>query len=430
MPLTPEEEKRLREQIRRELEEREQRLKRSKEQIEEERRRKLEERIRQTIREEEEERFYTERGLVKYKNRYGEIEWITPEEADKRMGRKRSKRTSRRRKLRKRRKLLRWGLNLGAVGLALMLFLFLQRYNPRKGVPATGTIIVKTDVPGAQIFLNGTEKHRFTPDTLPNMGPGNYFISVYKEGYSAWPPMQKISLERNRTAVVEFSLKSAARFGWIEVEANLPDFRVYVDGLPYLPGGEKRLRVPAGYHVITAVRPGYLADPPFRRIVIREDQHLRLFFNFQKTDELGYLKVTSNRSAGYIYLDDRLTGFKPNGDAFPVKAGIYQVRVRENGYTSTPAEKILEVKPGKRYSLSFHMQPETLLDTLQVITSVPGAAITVDGQWMPFVTPMLELTVSDGGHFFNLIRDGQPYSEKDIYMELHELDDKRLIVDF
>jgi hypothetical protein len=76
MALTPEEEKRLREQIRNELRERERRMLESKQKEETNRQKNLESRIRQQIVEEEEERYFTEQGYVKYVNRYGGVEWL------------------------------------------------------------------------------------------------------------------------------------------------------------------------------------------------------------------------------------------------------------------------------------------------------------------------------------------------------------------
>jgi hypothetical protein len=71
MALTPEEEKRLREQIRKDLRERERRMLESNQKEETSRQKNLESRIRQQIVEEEEERYFTEQGYVKYVNRYG-----------------------------------------------------------------------------------------------------------------------------------------------------------------------------------------------------------------------------------------------------------------------------------------------------------------------------------------------------------------------
>ncbi|NIS38533.1 hypothetical protein GWN26_14245, partial [Candidatus Saccharibacteria bacterium] len=132
MALTPEEEKRLREEIREQLADRERRIRDSINKEEEERRKHIEDRIRAQIREEEEEKFFTERGYVKYVNRHGGVEWLTPEEAEKRQNKRRNKhkKSSSRYRSHRRKKIVQWATNIGIVVVALVVFQVLLKYNP------------------------------------------------------------------------------------------------------------------------------------------------------------------------------------------------------------------------------------------------------------------------------------------------------------
>lgn len=431
MALTPDEEKKLREQIRKELEERERRLQESREKEEGRRHETLENRFRQQIIEEEEERFFGERGYVKYVNRYGGTEWVTPEEAERRQNRRRSQKSSRRRSKKRRSLLLQWVVNGGMALFAAAVFLALLKFNPIKRNIPPGAIRVTSDVPGATIYINGTEKQGFfTPDTLGDIPRGGYFVAVYKEGYTAWPPMQRVVVEANKIAAAEFSLKSAGLLGKVAVETNLRDFRIYVDGIetPAPAGGI--LDIPAGYHVIGVVKPGYLAVPQFQRVFVKESGVLRLYFEFQSSDNIGYLQINSNRSRGYVFLDNRLSGIKANGRPFPVAEGLYEIRVCENGFQSLPEVELLRVVPGDTHSLSFQLRPETTQDTLQILTPVPGAGIILNGQWMPYVTPLTDLVISEGHHFLNLAREGKFYAEQEIPLNLNRLSDKKIVLNF
>lgn len=430
MPLTPDEEKKLRREIRENLEQRLKREQESKENVDTSRQQKLEERLRQQIREEEEEKFYLDRGFAKYINRRGGVEWLTPDEIEARRRKRRSKKGSSRRKMRRRSKYLRWAINIAAVGLAMVVFLYLWRYNPIK-VKKTGSIVIESNVPGAQVFVNGAEKRDIlTPGTLPEISAGAYFISVYKDGYTAWPPMQRVSLQAGKTMIAKFELKSTGRMGKISVKANVTGFQIFVDGVKYPANADNELEIPAGHHVISAVKKGYLANPHYQYLLVEENAVTNVRFNFAQNSDIGYLKVTSNRSSAYIYLSNQFTGIKANGKAIPVKTGVYEIRLQENGFASIPAAEIITINPDVTKNLSFHLKPESRVDTLQLLTPTPGANVILDGKMLPYVTPVMDLMLSEGTHFINLMREGQLYEAKDMQIDLVKFKDKRVVVDF
>ncbi len=430
MPLTPDEEKKLRQEIRESLEKRLARERESQENIDTSRQQKLEERLRQQIREEEEEKFYSDRGFVKYLNHRGGVEWLTPEELEARRQKRRSKKGSSRRKMRRRGKHLRWAINTAALGFAMVVFLYLWRYNPIK-VKKTGSIVIESNVPGAQVFVNGAEKRDIlTPDTLPDINAGAYFISIYKDGYTAWPPMRRISLQAGKTMAAKFELKSTGRMGKVAIASNISGFDIFVDGVKYPASADKTLEIPAGHHVISAVKKGYLANPHYQHLLVKENAITNVTFNFEQSRDIGFLKVTSNRSSAYIYLSNQFTGIKANGKAFPVNAGVYEIRLLENGFASIPVAEIVTINPDITKTLSFHLKPESRMDPLQLLTPTPGANVILDGKILPYVTPITDLALSEGAHFLNLMRDGQLYEAKDMQIDLVKFKDKRLVVDF
>lgn len=431
MPLTPEEEQQLREQIRANLAARERQRSAAQDHEDQGRQQQLEERLRQQIAEEEETRFYRERGYVQYKNRQGIIEWVTPEEAEKRAGRRSKRKTSSRRKIRQRNQILQWVINIALVTVALGVFYYLLKYNPGPARVTHGNIIVNSDVPGAHIYLDGAEKQQlFTPDTLRNLPAGAHFLAIYKDGYTAWPPMQRIQVEANGTTLAEFTLKSAGLLGQISVSANLADFTIYVDGIAVPDRPEAAIAVPAGYRVITAVKAGYLATPNHQRVLVKAGELTRLRFTFEPGGDIGYLDISSNLNSAYVFIDNRFSGIKANGGPFPVPAGVYEVRVCQNGYSNIPQAELLRVNPGQTHTLAFHLQPEAARDTLHIATATPGAGIIIDGHWQPFVTPARDLYLSPGIHFFNFMRDGRLYAAKELQINSEPNNQKVLNYNF
>ncbi|MFQ5582939.1 MAG: hypothetical protein ACE5GL_00715, partial [Calditrichia bacterium] len=175
MPLTPEEEKKLREEIRKKLEEREKRRQESKSTEEAERLRRLEEQLRAQIKAEEEEKYYTGKGYVRYVNRYGETEWIPKEEAERRHGERRSKRKPSRTKKKKMKRMLRLAMNILVFVIAGIVVLFVYKKMKPGKTPGYGKVVVQSDIPGARIFANGRELDALTPDTMGHIGPGRSY---------------------------------------------------------------------------------------------------------------------------------------------------------------------------------------------------------------------------------------------------------------
>lgn len=429
MPLTPEEEKKIREEIRKQLEEQEKRLRAGKEQEDLQRRTRLEQQIREKIKQEEEERFFTEKGYVKYINRYGETEWLTPEEAERRQNRIRSRKTSSRHKQHKRKRLIRLGVNLGIVLGALFAFAIIYKLNPGK-TPKFGKLVVRTNVPGAAIFLDGEKTNFFAPDTFLRIGAGTHYVSVYKDGFSVSPPMRRIYISRNKTTEVQFEMKSISYFGKVKLNTNLKNYRVFLDGLPYDMKNGNELEVPVGYHVISLVKEGFLASPPHRRIVLEKDEVRELSFQFNPAAEVGYLHISSNNGAGFVYLDNKFSGIRPVGVPFPVRAGVYEIKVCSNGFRAEPLSRIVNLVPGQTQLFVFRMEPEQLNHTFDIFTKSAGLSILLDGELLPVATPAIRVPISPGEHFINFLKDDSLLARDDLVFNTRQLRDDRLEFDF
>ncbi len=407
MPLTPEEEKRLREEIRKKLEERLRREQKIKSQTEESRRRQLEERLRAKIREEEEERFYTEHGYVKYINRHGEVEWLPEEEAERRRKtrRKRKPSTHHRNKARKRKLLL---INISAVVSALLIFFIAFFFIPNR-TPKKGNLVVYSDVEGATIYVDGQPLKYFTPDTVMNLRVGKHYVTVYKEGFSTYPPMSAITVFEKKTTAVSFKLKSSARLGKIKLNVNISGYKLFVDGVPAAVSREGITEIPVGYHTVMVIKKGYWGEPSFQRIFVQEGGVTEVYFDLIPSEEIGYLEVATNLHKGHVFIDNQYTGMQASTELIPVPAGNYVVRVRQNGYHVTPDSAFVNVVPGDVESVVFRLEKISRKIPVTITSENPGALVIVDGEWTPFVTPVKGMPLTTGSHFINLVRGEQEY---------------------
>ena len=421
MALTPDEEKKLREEIRDGLKKRENIIRDTLSDKNTSRQEQMEMRMRQMIREEEEEKYFSERGFVKHKNRYGEIEWLPEEEAEKRRERRRSSSNKGRQSKKEKKSYLPWIINIAVFGLAGFLFLFLLRYNPIKTTAGIGSMKVETEIPGARVFLNGVENKRQTPAEIKGLtAGGTYYVSVYKDGFSSWPPMQKIILDDDNTTSVNFELKNSSLLGNLAVGVNQQDYKLFIDGIQIRQTPGQPLSLPAGYHVVSVVKDGYLATPSYQRILVAPDSTININFDLNVFDEIGYLEVSSNHSDGFVFISGRI----------PLKPGLHEIRLCGNGIIASPQTERVRIENGKIVKLDFSQQPAEVVDTMDILQAPAGAVVVLNGVVTPYVTPVTEILLSPGPHFVNLIADNKLLSSSAQHVEAGKHDKNRKNLEF
>lgn len=143
----------------------------------------------------EEERAYAEKGLYRYRNHRGEIEWLTKAQIEQRKERRKRSRSTRSRASRSSKSRIS-SRNLdailgGVISAALVLVIlsttiyFIARNtgsNPRY------VIDVVSHPPGAAVFVNGVATGHVTDSSVHIEDPGEYEVTVHLPGYLTIPP--------------------------------------------------------------------------------------------------------------------------------------------------------------------------------------------------------------------------------------------------
>jgi hypothetical protein len=406
----------LREEIRQELALREQHIRMNLIREDEESRQHLETRLRNRLFREEEDRFFTERGFVRYVNRYGQTEWVPPEEAAKRRQLRRREFISNLFTWQHSRKRMKQLGIVAALLVAGIIAWILVRQSLRHGPMRYGGLMVQSEgIAGAQIYLDGQlMPSQVTPARLLDVPVGAHVVVVAKEGFTTKPPVARVLVTSDEDAMVKFELANVPFLGRIALDANLPsDLTLYVDGQPCTLDDQRELLVPVGGHVFTPVRAGYLASPPWRRVMVQRGETVRLAFQFQPRPDLGTLKVSCTPPEGAVYVNGAYTGLEANGTAIFVPPGPAEVVVVNNGWRLDPLRQVIHILPGSRHELQCRAYPTDTTRTTAILTRTAGANIILDGRWLPFVTPMPELPLSPGEHYLNLYHQGRWLAEDD-----------------
>ncbi len=128
--------------------------------------------------------------------------------------------------------------------------------------------------------------------------------------------------------------------------------------------------------------------------------------NLLRNEKVGSIFVQSDTVGADILLDNTATGKHTPDTLFNVKTGSHQIKVQMNGYLSSPASIIVEVKEDS-ISLANFALFSLSYGSLLVSSSVEGADIAVDniptGQKTPY---LFSHDISTGAHLISIFKAG------------------------
>jgi hypothetical protein len=160
---------------------------------------------------EEEDAFYAERGLIRYRNHRGETEWLSSDE----IARKRLQKHQSRHRGSLLRKMTRRLSFKGVFGFFSVVALFAVGYfllRPSKlSVFAPAFAVEVLSIPaGAAVFVDGISANSTTDAHVSISSSGGHVISVAKPGYRSVPDAIHVNFtSENAKAVASFSLYPA-----------------------------------------------------------------------------------------------------------------------------------------------------------------------------------------------------------------------------
>jgi hypothetical protein len=117
--------------------------------------------------------------------------------------------------------------------------------------PTTGTLDIRSDVPAADVFLNG-ERVGTTPYKASGLSPGKYSVKVEKAGYTSFE--RRVDLGPKKQVV---RAKLAAATATLRVEANVPGAKVSLDGEERGTTPVELSNVKPGRHELAVSAEGY-----------------------------------------------------------------------------------------------------------------------------------------------------------------------------
>jgi len=124
-------------------------------------------------------------------------------------------------------------------------------------------LMVVSDPPGADVFINGAKQPGQTPVALP-LAAGPYNLVLRLPGYTAYADNVQVKDNIQTQFSVQLRAKDAAKVAWADIATTPPGAEIVVDGTTTSQFAPSRVQLPTGLHIITLKMKGF---QPVRRTV-------------------------------------------------------------------------------------------------------------------------------------------------------------------
>jgi serine/threonine protein kinase len=123
-------------------------------------------------------------------------------------------------------------------------------------------LLVTSEPPGADVFINGAKQSGQTPVTLP-LAPGQYNLVLRLQGYDPYAGSVQVK-DIQAQLGVKLTEKSGSKVAWAQVESKPKGADIWVDGNPTGKSTPSRIELPTGLHTVTMKLDGF---QPLKRTV-------------------------------------------------------------------------------------------------------------------------------------------------------------------
>ncbi len=217
-----------------------------------------------------------------------------------------------------------------------------------------GRLLVKTNVPGTRVYLNGNEMLGYADRELDHVPVGKHQISVAKAGHVSIPRVQEVAIFADSLTVVQFQLqpKRSQIVGYLKIFSGQRDSYVYVNQKPYGRLQDQNIiALESGRHLVRVEKSGYVTIPAEKLVTITPgDTTILILEQVPVTArdrsriprsplvETGTLEITSNISGAKIIINGKDTGKETDYVFTEMPLGKHVIQVVKRGYESQPSQ--------------------------------------------------------------------------------------------
>jgi len=195
-----------------------------------------------------------------------------------------------------------------------------------------GSIFVSSQPDSVQIFLQGTNTNKITPDSLIELESGVYDVTLRLEDYL--DTNFSVQVLSNNTTTKNVILKLREFFGKINLNTLPSNATILINNNPtgkFTPDSLINLR--DGEYTVKLSLPNY--NDTTITIQLGKDETIERTIQLTKAVPQGEITLTSNPANCLIYLSDSLLTNRTSDTLKNLRAGDYSITLSHNNYYDT-----------------------------------------------------------------------------------------------
>jgi hypothetical protein len=269
--------------------------------------------------------------------------------------------------------------------------------------PKYGTVVVDSDVPDAEVYIDGNKHPDNTPAVIQNVIEGLHVIEVRKPPGLPWKQTVQVTANQQTKVRAELSATMNGGVGVVRVLSDAQGARAFIDGTDQGPVPVDIKDVKAGDHIIQVKAPGMQTGEKHVTVAAGSSQIVKFDLNAEAAGDQGTLKVVSMVPEAQVFIDGAAVGKVPQEKR--VSAGEHPVVVRLDGYKQF--EEKVRVEPGQTVTVQATLKP---VGRLRILSTPSQATVLVNG--LPVGKTPLDQEVETGETVVRLEMPGfQPFEQ-------------------
>ncbi len=214
-----------------------------------------------------------------------------------------------------------------------------------------GIVVIESKPQGAYIYLDSKKNDPIGRTPWNGTLEGEHVIFIESEGYK--PVEQSISASEDKVTVVVFPLAEEDYLGWVDIRANVPDAKIFIDdrvsGFRAAPFAGN---LPPGKHKVWVTKEGY--EEFYTEVEVVPGKTHEVVAQL-KGSEVGYLNFRGRDvSEIQVFVDGKKVCDGPC--RHPVSEGEHRLRIEREGYK--PYRKQLLVRSKTETTVKPRLQPK------------------------------------------------------------------------
>lgn len=235
-----------------------------------------------------------------------------------------------------------------------------------KEVKKYGTVIVESDVPDAEVYIDQNKHPDNTTATITNVPAGVHVIEVRKDGQT-WT--KTINVKPDEQVKIRAELNAGV--GAVRVISDTPGARVFIDGIDKGPVPAEIKDIKAGEHVIQIKAEGFKTFEQTVNVTPNSNELITKQLEADIPADTGTLKIITNEPEAQVFIDGVAVG---TAQELRKPAGEYLVMVKLPGHKDFTQK--VKVEPGQQAVVTADLKA---VGKLRILSNPAGATVMING---------------------------------------------------